>query len=281
MKKALFGALLTIATTAVQASTVKDLESSTVVKGTIVLAKDGTVQTAVIDDADKYGQPIADLVRKAALQWRFQPVLRDGEPVLAKASMHVRVVLKRMPDGSYNARVKGATFGDNDPNDTGTLHNTGDNKRIPPRYPEAAIRARVQGTVYLSLHVDRSGRVTEAVAEQVNLANIGPDGVLKQYREVLAKAALAAAHNWRYAIPTTGKLARQDSWTARVPVNFGLRGVGIPEYDRGVWQTYVPGPYTPAPWIDRPDMNGADALADGDVQTDGAGPTLLAAPNRG
>lgn len=280
MKKALLGALLAIATTAVQASTAQDLESSTVIKGTIVLAKDGTVRTAVVDDADKYGQSIANLVRKTALQWRFQPVLRDGEPVLAKASMHVRVILKKMPDGNYNARVKGATFGDNDPNDTDTLHNSGDNKRIQPQYPGAAIRGRVQGTVYLALHVDRRGRVTEAVAEQVNLGNLGPDRVLQQYREILAKAALTAARKWIYTIPTTGKLAKQDSWTARVPVNFQLNALGAPEPDR-TWQTYVPGPYTPAPWVDRPDMDAADAIADGAVQTDGAGPTLLTAPHRG
>lgn len=280
MKKALFGALLAIATTAVQASTAKDLESSTVVKGTIVLARDGTVQTAVVDDADKYGRPIADMVRKMALQWRFQPVLRDGQPVLAKASMHVRVVLKRMPDGNYSARVKGATFGDNDPNDTGTLHNAEGIQRIAPKYPEAAIRARVQGTVYMALHVDRSGRVTEAVAEQVNLGNTGRDRVVQRYRDVLAKAALTAARQWTYAIPTTGKLAKQDSWTARVPVNFYLNEFGAPKPDR-TWQTYVPGPYTPAPWVDRPDMDAADAIADGAVQTDGAGPTRLPAPDHG
>jgi len=280
MKKALFGALLALAATAAHASTARDVESSTVVKGSIVVAKDGTVQTAVVDDAKKYGQPIADMVRRAALQWRFQPVLRDGAPVLAKASMHVRVILKRISAGNYNARIKGATFGDSDPNDTGTLRNAERIQRIAPRYPEAAIRARVQGTVYMALHVDRSGRVTEAVAEQVNLGNTGPDRVLQRYRDVLAKAALTAARQWTYAIPATGKLARQDSWTARVPVNFYLNEFGAPKLDR-TWQTYVPGPYTPAPWVDRPDMDAADAIADGAVQTDGAGPTLLSAPDHG
>lgn len=280
MKKALFGALLALAATAAHASTARDVESSTVVKGSIVVAKDGTVQAAVVDDAKKYGQPIADMVRRAALQWRFQPVLRDGAPVLAKASMHVRVILKRISAGNYNARIKGATFGDSDPNDTGTLRNAERIQRIAPRYPEAAIRARVQGTVYMALHVDRSGRVTEAVAEQVNLGNTGPDRVLQRYRDVLAKAALTAARQWTYAIPTTGKLARQDSWTARVPVNFYLNEFGAPKPDR-TWQTYVPGPYTPAPWVDRPDMDAADAIADGAVQTDGAGPTLLSAPDHG
>ncbi|RAN82012.1 energy transducer TonB [Bacillus sp. SRB_336] len=275
MKKVIFAAFLAVTAMVAQASSSQDVESSAVVNGTIVLATDGTVQTAIVDDEASYGKAIADLVRKTALQWHFQPVMRDGKPVLAKASMHVRVVLSKTPDGNYRARVKGATFGDDDKNFTDILQGSAGNRNIPPRYPEAAVRGRVQGTVYLSLHVAHDGHVIEAVAEQVNLGNIGPDGVLRQYRKLLADAALKAARKWSYVTPTTGKLASQDSWTAHVPVNFNLTVVG--EYrPESVWRSYVPGPYTPAPWVDRPDSDAADALADDTVQTDGAGPTLLA-----
>jgi len=160
------------------------------------------------------------------------------------------------------------------------LRNAGVNKRIQPHYPEAAIRGRVQGTVYLALRVNRSGHVVEAVAEQVNLGNTGSDRILKQYREILAESALKAARQWSYAIPTTSPLARQDSWTAHVPVNYALNVLGAPEPDR-TWVSYVPGPYTPAPWVDKPDMNAADALADDAVRTEGAGPTLLTPFNHG
>ncbi|KQZ72352.1 energy transducer TonB [Rhodanobacter sp. Root561] len=280
MKKVIFAAFLAMTAMVAQASSRDDLESSAVVKGTIVLATDGTVQTAIIDDEALYGKAIADLVRKTALQWRFQPVMRDGKPVLAKASMHVRVVLRKASDGNYSARVKGATFGDDDENSTDTLHIAEGNRNIQPHYPQAAIRGRVQGTVYLSLHVDHDGHVIDAVAEQVNLGNVGPDGLLRQYREILADAALKAARKWSYVTPTTGKLARQNSWTAHVPVNFNLGEYGKAPSE-SVWRTYVPGPYTPAPWVDRPDTNAADALADGAVQTEGAGPTLLAPLNHG
>lgn len=274
MKKVIFAAVLAMLTMVAQASSRQDIESSAVVQGTIVLATDGTVQTAVIDDEADVGKPIADMVRKAALQWRFHPVVRDGKPVRAKASMHVRVVLKKASDGNYSARIKGATFGDGDKNSTDTLR-AAVAKNISPSYPRAAARGGAQGTVYLALHVDHDGHVVDAVAEQVNLANIGPNGVLRQYREILGNAAVKAARKWSYVTPTTGKLAKQDSWTARVPVTFRLSETGRPVAE-SVWQTYLPGPYTPAPWVDRPDMDGADALADGAVQTEGAGPTLLA-----
>lgn len=256
---------------AAQAGSPQNLESSAIVRGTIVLAKDGTVQTAVIDDEAKYGKPIADMVRKAAQQWLFYPVLRDGKPVVAKSNMYVRVVLDKKPDGNYSARIKGATFGGLGTQSTDALHNANGNKHIAPRYPEAAIRGRVQGTVYLSLHVDRSGHVTEAVAEQVNLDNTGSDRVLAQYRELLAKATLDAARRWTYVVPTTGRLANQDSWTIHVPVSYRLGPPGALGSE-SVWETYVPGPYTPAPWDNKPDTNDVDVLADGDVMTDGAGP---------
>lgn len=272
MKKTMLGALLAMAAMVAQAGTTQNLESSAIVRGTIVLAKDGTVQTAVIDNEAKYGKPIADMVRKAALQWLFYPVLRDGEPVVAKSSMYVRVVLDKKPDGNYSARIKGATFGDLGMQSTDALHNAEGNKNIAPRFPEAAIRGRVQGTVYLSLHVDRSGHVTEAVAEQVNLDNTGSERVLAQYREIFAKATLNAARRWTFVIPTTGRLAHQDSWTVHVPVSYRLNPPGGAPATESVWETYVPGPYTPAPWVNKPDVNTADILTDGDVLTDGAGP---------
>lgn len=279
MKKVIFGVVLAALAMVAHASTSRDLESSAVLNGTIVVAKDGTVKAAEIQDEAKYGKPIADMVRKAALQWLFYPVLREGKPVVAKASMHVRVVLQKAPDGNYSARIKGATFGDMDEKSTDVLRNAEANKRIPPRYPRDAIRAHVQGTVYLALHVDRSGHVTDAIAEQVNLANIGPDSVLKQYREMMAEATLQAARRWTYEVPTTGPLAGQDSWTAHVPVTYTLNESGATK--TRVWETYVPGPYTQAPWSEKSGMDAVDAVADDGVRTEGSGPQLLPSPHRG
>lgn len=211
MKKAMLGALLVMVAVAAHGATGQDVESSAVVNGTIVLAQDGTVQSAVIDNPAKYGQAIADFVHNTAMQWHFQPVLQDGQPVVAKASMHARVVLKQKPDGNFDARIKGVTFGDDDPNDTSTLHNSPLNKKLAPQYPMAAVKERVQGTVYLALHVDRSGHVTDAVAVQVNLGIVGQESTLKRYREILARSARQAANRWTYEIPTTGKLAQQSS----------------------------------------------------------------------
>ncbi|MCP1372875.1 energy transducer TonB [Dyella lutea] len=279
MKKLMFAALLALTAAAAHAGPTKNLETSAVVDGTIVLAKDGAVQLATVEHPEKYGQPIADLVRKVALTWRFDPVLRGGEPVVAKASMHVRVILTKNADGNFTARIKGATFGGNNADTPDDLYSE-NQKKIGPHYPPAAIKARVQGTVYLALHVDREGRVIDAVAEQVNLENMGPDGLLQKYRELMAKSSLDAARRWTYRIPTTGKLAGQDSWTLHVPIVYTLNETGAAPVER-VWRTYVPGPYTPAPWVDKPSMTTADALADDGSYTEGAGPVLRSSFDHG
>ena len=280
MKRAILVALLATFAMATHGSTSGDLESSAVVDGTIVLSTEGTVQSAEVKDEAKYGKPIADMVRKAALQWLFYPVRREGKPVPAKVDMHVRVVLHKTADGNYSAHIKGATFGDMDRKSTDALSNAEANKRIGPRYPMDAIRAHVQGTVYLALRVDRSGHVTDAVAEQVNLVNIGPDSVLRQYRDLMAKATIEVAKRWTYEIPTTGPLAGRDHWTARVPVTYTLNDMHAPNTGR-VWHTYVPGPYTQAPWSDKPDMDAVDAVADDSLRTEGADPMRRLPSHRG
>jgi hypothetical protein len=134
--------------------------------------------------------------------------------------------------------------------------------------------------VYLALRVDRSGRVVDAVAEQVNLGNTGPDPLLKKFRAALAESGLKAARQWQFRIPTTGPLATQESWTVHVPVNYALASANAPQPDR-TWVSYIPGSFTPAPWVDKPDMNAADVLADGTVRTEGAGPVLLSSFDHG
>lgn len=270
MKKKLLGLCLAIVATILYAGPLTHAESSTIVRGTIVLSRKGTVQAVAVDDEARYGKPIVDLVRDAAKKWRFYPVIRNGKPVVARSSMYVRVVLSKNTDGNFTARIKGATFGDMSSTSTESVHNAEINKHHPPSYPVEAIRAHVQGTVYLALRVDRSGHVIDAVVEQVNLENYGAESMLNRYRKLMAKASLDAARRWQYVVPTTGPLAAQRSWTVHVPIHYGLND----SPGKDVWETYIPGPYTQPYWNDKQDMDTADIVSAGGVLTDGAGPKL-------
>src|SRR5690606_38909801 len=124
--------------------------------------------------------------------------------------------------------------------------------------------------------VDRTGRVQDAVAEMVNLRVLGTEREMGQMRELLAKSALVAARKWTFHPPTLGEWADQESWAARVPVDYRFIDGGEPGYGR--WEAYVPGPRNPIPW----EMEGLegfdiapDALVAGVVHQVGTGLKLL------
>ncbi|MGA2624297.1 MAG: energy transducer TonB [Bacteroidota bacterium] len=57
--------------------------------------------------------------------------------------------------------------------------------KVQPPYPEIALRAGVQGTVLLRIHINDSGRVTNA-------------GILRSDAEIFNDPALTAARTWRF-----------------------------------------------------------------------------------
>lgn len=259
----------------------KQVEMSMLVSGTIDIDQAGVVVAHSLEQPDKLPPAVVELLGKAVPQWRFEPVKVDGNSVNARARMGVRVIAKQQDDGDYRLRVGSASFGDENGMEGETI--TADGKPAPPSYPAEAYMAGVQGTVYLVLKVDRRGMVEDAVEEQTNLTVLGSERQMKQARDVLARAAKAAARKWRYNTPTRGEQADDMFWSVRVPVAFTLCNnpreceQANSEAD-GAWQAYIPGPKNSVPWISEEDnQQSADALIAGRVYPDGAGPKLLTA----
>ncbi|QRP64339.1 energy transducer TonB [Rhodanobacter sp. FDAARGOS 1247] len=252
----------------------KRVQASMLLTGTIVVAPDGSVRSYAIDRADQVEPAAMSLVNRSIPAWKFEPVLLAGKPVAAKATMSLRVVAKPIGDGNYSLAINGTHFGQEAPGQHVTYQN-----RVPPTYPPQAIKGRVTGTVYLVLRVGRQGQVEDAEAEQVNLAVIASDRDMVQWRNVLAKSALAAARKWTFHTPTSGEYVNAPYWVARVPVAYHLKTLDEPEVDTyGKWQAYVPGPKELVPWIDSQRLlsGSADALpGDGIYQLDRNGLQLL------
>lgn len=232
----------------------KRVEASMLVTGTIEVAPDGTVQGYTLDRAKDLPPVATDIIGKNIPHWTFQPVLLAGKPVAAKAKMSLRLVAKPIGNGDYTVSVSGAYFGE---------RNTSLKRDMSerPRYPQAALHARVAGTVYLLLRLDRAGKVQDALAEQVNLTAIDSDNGLDHWRQVFATSSLDAARHWTFA---PAQASDQATFRiVRVPVVYHLEAWGqTPPDTYGQWQGYVPGPIEPAPWFDADKMlsGGADAL---------------------
>jgi hypothetical protein len=249
------GALMAAGPAAVR----KRVQASMLVTGTIDVAPDGHVARYALDRPDKLPQAVRDLLGKAIPHWTFEPVTLNGQPVIARSPMSVRVVAKPLDDGRFSITVAGAVFGHGG---DGTGRTLAVKHETRPFYPREAVQARVAGTVYVLVRVDRQGKVVEALARQVNLRVIAGDAEMARWRGVLARASVNAIRHWTFTPPTVGKEAAAPYWQVVVPVDFSLRGPSIAhQTGYGEWRPYVPGPVQQAPWVDRRLLAGsADAV---------------------
>src|SRR5690606_3196032 len=214
------------------------VESSMVLTGTIDIAADGKVSGYAIDRAGEVPTGVLGLLARFVPGWRFEPVVVDGQPAARRAYMSVRVVAKRQGEDSFAVSIRDASFRQQAPGERGRK-----GSMRPPKYPRAAIRAGVSGTVYAIVRIDRDGRVLDAFAEQVDLRVLASEYALVRWRKLMADAALDAARRWSF--PDHPDASGDGDWIARVPVDFTI-GRGEDPY--GQWQSYVPGPWQPPPW---------------------------------
>jgi hypothetical protein len=248
----------------------KQIESSMLVTGTIDIEPDGRVGGHALDQAEQLPPAVVAFIGRNVPEWKFAPVVVDGKPVRARVSMGLRIVAKRLDEGHFAIRIRNAGFSEYRPGDYPTSKNM-----PPPKFPNAALRGNVSGTVYLVVRIGRSGRVEDVAAEQVNLRVVDSEKGMQNWRDLLAKVAEKGARAWEFNPPTSGAELDKPYWLARVPIEFIIGGMEkAPKY--GEWQAYVPGPHQRIPWLGNNDASpGPDALLAGGVYPIGLGPQLL------
>ncbi|MCD9006119.1 energy transducer TonB [Luteimonas sp. XNQY3] len=239
------------------------VEASMLVTGTVDIDREGRVTAQTLDQPDKLPPYVVSLVERAVPQMRFEPVLVNGAPVLARAKMNLRLVAVPAGDGDMTLAIQSAHFGEAD-SDADRSNVRKSNLR-PPRYPMNVAQIGGKGTVYLLVKVARDGSVDDVIAEQVNLTALGSARQMESIRNALAKVSIDTARkHWSFTPPSEGEGAPKDYWVVRVPVEFTLGGDSAPGY--GEWAGYLPGPKSRPDWAE-PDPPGfsPDALAAGGV----------------
>lgn len=247
----------------------RNVQASMLVSGDIEVAPDGSVMQYTLDRPAELPSQVKGMLAKAVPTWKFQPVIVDGKPVIAKAAMTVRVVAKPVDKENFRISVESAHFG----------HQEGDPaiksiRKQQPVYPRSAINDRVSGVVYVIARVDASGKVADVAAQQVNLHNSGSAVQLKRWRGELAQASVHAIQNWTFTPAASGAASGR---LVRMPVTFVLRsGVASSKPRYGQWDVYVPGPVQLIPWLDNRLLSaGVDAVSDGAIDQVGQGLQLL------
>lgn len=242
----------------------QEVEASMLVTGHIDLGREGQVTGHVLDQPDQLPPYVVDFVSGAIPQLRFEPIVVDGEPVLARAKMTLRLVARQIGE-DLQISIRSAHFGDEDSGDgTGRARSA---KLIPPRYPHNVLIAGGQGTVYLIVKVGRDGSPEDVVVEQTNLTVLRSAREMRLIRSSLERAALEAARKWRFTPPTTGESVGDAYWPLRVPVAFSIGDRREPRY--GEWVAYHPGPRSRPEWAeeDAPGFSPDLLAAGGTYQT--------------
>ena len=227
------------------------------------MSADGEVQIAVdghVSDyrmKNKLSPELDALVEKSVHGWHFEPVVIDGAAVIAKTALHITLKAEpRAESGKYTVKIIAVHFGD--PQRGKDFH--------PPHYPEMAVSAGLGAKVLLSVRLDDTGKVVEALPYQTNLDHRpNSESEAKHWRQLFERSSVAAAKNWRFELSETVN-GKPIETNVIVPIVYFLSGSGIHPPKPGEWTPYLPGPVQPAPWTHtagNPDVKDLAALGDG------------------
>ena len=194
----------------------------------VIVSKDGEVRAA----EPVSGHPmLAPAAIAAVKQWRYTPYMQDGEPVEVTTTIQVHFQIADKPpvssaDGAHpdNSGIPALDGGIAGAVDAATTPLPAPPQRVrvssgvasglivskvPPRYPEDAREARVQGTVVLKVNIDKEGNVykTELITGH----------------PLLAPAAIEAVRQWKYKpyllneVPVEVETQVQVNFVLKVP----------------------------------------------------------------
>jgi hypothetical protein len=253
----------------------KQAELSMVVKGSIDLGLDGSVESYRIEQPEKLSPPILDLLAKQIPKWKFEPVQVDGKAVRARTNASLRIVASPINDGSYAVSIQSASFSGGSEAEAGQV--TIRHRSLMGPLARTLEASGAAGDVYLALKIGPDGKVLDGIVEQVNLTAVGTDEQMARARKILGDGTLDVIRKWTFNPPAVGELANQPYWSGILPVSFHWDG---PSEKYGQWKAYIPGPCAEIPWrILEPGVGEsrchADSVPDGAFTLDNAGPKLL------
>ena len=226
----------------------------------------------------KMPAPVKALLDKAIPNWRFEPVLVEGKPVVAESPM--RLLVAGVEEGDkVRLRIDNVLFRANTREEFAAqraewaAHDVHivPAKLPPPSYPQKLEDAGAEGIVLLALRLTADGRVAESWVMQSSLLNATGRSVdLERNRARFERSALAAAEAWRFEVKAKdGAALTAKAMTLAVPVEFTFRNVKEGSSFAGTWRREFRGPNRPVPWLagDDGETIGASDLGNGEMLT--------------
>lgn len=253
------------------------VESAMTVTGTIDVDAAGKVVAWTLDQPEKLPAGVVKMAGDNIPTWTFEPVtLPEGKPV-SRMRMSMLFVAREVARNEHMIALRHPSFAPLDPGPQARL--ASGSRGLS--YPVRAAQFGVTGTVFLMLRIDRSGKVTDALVEQVNLGVVDTESNMERWRRSLGEAALRGTQSMQFEVPDGAIADGRDTVVGRLPISFVLESSRPSGYGR--WSTYVPGPRASIPWPEATEFadSAPDALAPNQLQRSDADVRRLKAPPAG
>lgn len=241
------------ATTPADPPDMADPVYATRVDSTIEIGPDGAMLR--YEPVTQLKEPLASRVRAMAEGLRFEPVLVDGKPVIARTRMRLHLAAEPMDDGNLRVSVEHVGFPDDDGEakaPAGTPENPyvhGVAERMPVTYPRSALRMELSGRVMVALRLAPDGSVIDAVPRQSALYGVkGADRSLARGLAILERAAVQAIRRWRFDVRVPeGAYPKPEELTGAINVEYLLDNL---KPRPGLWLYEARSRERSLPWLD-------------------------------
>jgi TonB family protein len=176
------------------------------VVGMILVSENGGVESVHFFKGDPI---LAAAAGKAAEQWKFRPVTKDGHlvPVIARATFNFALPVNPQDATDVAAELdQVAGFPQSVRVSNGVMRGM-IQRKINPSYPEEARRAKIEGTVTMRARINKEGKIGDLQVVS------GPEG--------LVPSAVEAVRQWQYKPYLF--MGRPVEVESELQVNFSLR----------------------------------------------------------
>lgn len=166
---------------------------------------------------------LADAAIAAAMQWRYNPALKNGKPTGGEVLVPVDFSLDdgkgAAPKSSVASFASGASY----------------RKMRPPVYSPGAITAKIDGVLYVKTRIGADGAVIDASADQAV-----PEGAL-----ALKQSIIAAVKTWQFNPATQGGQAVESEALVPFRIEMGNGSSVDPDHlsyhlQEPVYPSYLP-----------------------------------------
>jgi TonB family protein len=223
---------------------------ATRVDSTIEIGPDGSV--VGYEPITELKDPLASRVRAIAEGFRFEPVLVDGKPVIARTRMRMHLVAEPVGDGDLQLKVEHVGFpeGEGEASPVADRFARGIAKRTPIKYPEEALYMGLSGRVMVAFRFGPDGKVLEAIPRESALYGVkGREASLAKALAIFERAAVQAVRRWTIDVQVPdGAVPRPEDLTASINIEYLIER--HPQPRPGLWLHESRSRERPLPWLD-------------------------------